>query len=154
MSTRIRPYRRRGFTFLEIIVVVAILGILAAIVVPNFMGGVDQSKITATQVAMSNTKQALELYKLDNNKYPSTEQGLRALVEKPTADPVPPKWRQYLQTYPQDGWNQDFTYVAPAPNNKAPYEIRSIGPDGQPDTADDIRSTDVMNASPDPNNPH
>jgi general secretion pathway protein G len=139
---------RRGFTFLEIIVVVAILGILAAIVVPNFMGGVDQAKVTATTTSIATVKQQLELYKLDNNRYPSTEQGLKALVEKPTSDPIPRKWRQYLPELPKDGWGNDFTYVSPAPNNKYPYEIRSAGPDGRMDTEDDMKSTDSASPTP------
>lgn len=136
---------RRGFTFLEIIVVVAILGILAAIVIPNFMGGVDQAKEQATTTSIAAIKQQLELYKLDNNRYPTTQQGLKALVEKPSGDPVPRKWRQYLPELPKDGWGQEFTYLCPAPNNRAPYEIRSIGADGQPDTQDDRRNTDNLN---------
>lgn len=145
VTRRFRGPRRRGFTFLEIIVVVAILGILAAIVVPNFMGGVDQAKVTSTQTSIASIKQQLELYKLDNNRYPSTAQGLKALVEKPNSDPVPRKWRQYLPEIPKDGWGAEFTYICPAPSNKAPYEIRSYGPDGQPDTADDLRNTDSLN---------
>lgn len=140
----LRNRKRRGFTFLEIIVVVAILGILAAIVIPNFMGGVDQAKEQATTTSIATIKQQLELFKLDNNRYPTTQQGLKALVEKPTSDPVPRKWRQYLPELPKDGWGQEFTYLCPAPNNKAPYEVRSIGADGQPDTADDRRNTDSM----------
>ena len=147
---RSRASRRAGFTFLEIIVVVAILGILAAIVIPNFMGGVDQAKVTATQTSISSVKQQLELYKLDNNRYPTTEQGLKALVEKPTTDPAPRKWRQYLPELPKDGWGNDFTYICPAPSNKAPYEIRSYGAGGQPDSSDDLRSTDSLNGTPVP----
>lgn len=147
MSNGMRRGRRRGFTFLEIIVVVAILGILAAIIVPNLTGGVDDSKYTATRVNMSQLKQTLEMYKLDNNRYPTTEQGLKALVEKPTTDPTPVKWKQYLPELPKDSWGGDFTYIAPAPNGKAPFEIRSIGPDGKIDTDDDLRSTDLANGS-------
>lgn len=145
-----RRQSRRGFTFLEIIVVVAILGILAAIVVPNMMGGVDDAKLTQTRVNIGQLKQALEMYKIDNNRYPTTEQGLKALVTKPTTDPTPNKWKQYLSEIPRDAWGNDFTYISP--DTKAPYLVRSAGPDGKLDTEDDIRSTDPINgpASPTP----
>ena len=148
-----RAHRRvRGFTFLEIMVVVVIMGILAAIVVPNFMGGVDDAKVNTTRVNIKNICAALELYKLDNNRYPTTEQGLQALVEKPTTDPVPQHWRhQYLPEVPLDGWQHPFTYVCPGP--KSPYEVRSYGPDGVPDTADDLRNTDPADGNtPAPSN--
>jgi len=142
---RLRSRARQGFTFLEIIVVVAILGILAAIVIPNMMGGIEDSKLTQTRVNISGLKQALEMYKIDNNRYPTTEQGLKALVTKPTTDPTPVKWKQYMPEIPLDGWQKEFTYICPG--TKSPFEIRSAGPDGQLDTADDVRSTDPANGS-------
>lgn len=134
-----------GFTFLEIIVVVAILGILAAIVIPNMFSSVDDAKRTQTITNIGQLKQGLEMYRLDNSRYPTTEQGLKALVEKPTTDPTPSRWKQYLPEIPKDGWGNDFAYICPA--TKAPYEIRSAGQDGKLDTDDDIRSTDPVSGT-------
>ena len=99
---------RRAFTLIELLVVIVILGILTAIVVPRITGRVDQAKVEATKVQMKAIKDALEQYKLDNGFYPTTEQGLRALVEKPNTPPVPIRWRQYLDKVPKDAWDQEF----------------------------------------------
>lgn len=133
-----RRTRRRGFTFLEIIVVVAILAILATLIVPRFAGRVDESRLTQAQVQIKEIAKGLEMYRLDNSKYPTTEQGLKALVEKPTTDPVPNKWKQYMETIPQDPWGNEYVYLSPG--TKAPFEILSLGPDGN-QSEDDIRST-------------
>jgi len=117
-----------------------ILGILAAIVVPRITGRVDQAKVEATRVQMKAIKDALEQYKLDNGFYPTTEQGLKALVEKPNTPPVPTRWRQYLDKMPKDAWDQDFIYVSPGVNK--PFELRSAGPDIKEGTEDDL---DVWN---------
>ncbi len=128
--------RQKGFTLIELLVVIIILGILAAIVVPRITGRVDEAKIEATRVQLKAIKDALEQYKLDNGFYPTTEQGLRALVEKPTTPPVPTRWRQYLDKVPKDAWDRDLIYMSPG--LRRPFELRSMGPDGKEGTEDDI----------------
>ncbi len=120
-----------GFTFIEIMVVVAILAILAALVVPRIMGRTDEAKRTAAKVQIRNIEGALQLYKLDNGVYPSTEQGLKALVEKPTVGVIPKKWRPggYLQKIPDDPWGNPYKYISPSPHGE--YEIISLGTDGE-----------------------
>ncbi|HXF93688.1 MAG TPA: type II secretion system major pseudopilin GspG [Nitrospiraceae bacterium] len=120
-----------GFTFIEIMVVVAILAILAALVVPRIMGRTDEAKRTAAKVQIRNIEGALQLYKLDNGVYPSTEQGLKALVEKPTVGVIPKKWKPggYLQKIPEDPWGNPYKYLSPSPHGE--YEIISLGTDGE-----------------------
>jgi len=121
----------RGFTFIEIMVVVAILAILAALVVPRIMGRTDDAKRTAAKVQIRNIEGALQLYKLDNGVYPSTEQGLKALVEKPSVGVIPKKWKLggYLTKLPVDSWQNSYKYLSPSP--KGDYEIISLGTDGE-----------------------
>lgn len=126
----------RGFTLIELLVVIIILGLLAALIVPKITGRVDEAKIETTKVQLKALKDALEQYKLDNGNYPTTAQGLKALVEKPTTPPVPNRWRQYLDKLPKDGWDEDFIYLSPAPGK--PFDIRSKGPDKTEGTEDDI----------------
>ena len=125
---------RRGFTFVEILVVVMILGLLAALVVPRIMGRTDEAKRTAAKVQIRNLEAALQLYKLDNGVYPSTEQGLRALVEKPTTGVVPKKWKLggYIPKLPEDPWGNHYRYLSPSPKQRGDYEILSYGTDGEP----------------------
>ena len=132
--------RQRGFTFLEIIVVVAILAILAGIVVPMFIGRVDESRKTACVIQIKEIMKALEIYRLDNSRYPTTEQGLKALVEKPVSEPAPTRWKQYMSEMPKDPWGNDFIYLAPG--TKGAYDIVSLGPDGK-QSEDDIKSYDL-----------
>ena len=128
-----RPMLRsdRGFTFIEIMVVVAILAILAALVVPRIMGRTDDAKRTATKVQIRNIEGGLQLYKLDNGVYPSTEQGLKALVEKPSVGVIPKKWKLggYLPKLPEDSWQNPYKYSSPSP--KGDYEIISLATDGE-----------------------
>ena len=133
----------RGFTFIEIMVVVAILAILAALVVPRIMGRTDDAKRTAAKVQIRNIEGALQLYKLDNGIYPSTEQGLKALVLKPSVGVIPKKWKLggYLPKLPEDPWATPYKYLSPSlnpsqnsgqsPGLKAEYEIISLGTDGE-----------------------
>lgn len=128
-----RDVFEHGFTFIEIMVVVAILAILAALVVPRIMGRTDDAKRTAAKVQIRNIEGALQLYKLDNGVYPSTEQGLKALVEKPSVGVIPKKWKVggYLPKLPEDPWGNPYKYLSPAPAQKGDYEITSLGTDGE-----------------------
>ncbi|MGB9642858.1 MAG: type II secretion system major pseudopilin GspG [Candidatus Ratteibacteria bacterium] len=125
---------KKGFTFIELMAVVVILGILAMYVMPKIFGRVDQAKVTAAKVQIKSFEQALKLFYLDNSFYPSTEQGLEALVEKPTTGRIPEKWREggYLEknTIPLDPWGHPYVYLSPGRNGED-YEIISYGKDGQ-----------------------
>ena len=122
----------RGFTLIEIMVVVVIMGILAALVVPKLMGRTDDARIAAAKQDISSLMQALKLYKLDNQRYPTTAQGLRALVIKPTAGPAAPGWKTggYLDKLPNDPWGNPYQYLSPGV--KGEVDIFSYGADGQP----------------------
>lgn len=130
-ASRYFPGRDAGFTFIEIMVVVAILAILAALVVPRIMGRTDDAKRTAAKVQIRNIEGGLQLYKLDNGVYPSTEQGLKALVEKPTVGVIPKKWKEggYLPKLPEDPWSNPYKYLSPSP--KGDYEVISMATDGE-----------------------
>lgn len=125
---------RGGFTFIELMAVIVILGILAMIVMPRFFGRIDEARITATQIQIKNLEQALRLFYLDNGFYPETEQGLKALIEKPTVGRVPNKWREggYLEknVLPKDAWGNDFIYLSPGRQGED-FEIISLGRDGR-----------------------
>lgn len=125
-----------GFTLVEVLIVITILGLIAALVIPRITGRLDEAKIETTKIQMKAIKDALEQYKLDNGIYPTTEQGLKALVEKPDIPPVPNHWRQYLDKIPKDAWGRDFIYLSPGINR--PFVLRSLGPDGKEDTDDDL----------------
>ena len=138
----------RGFSLIELMVVVIILGILALYIGPKLMGRTEQARETQTRVQIEALETALKLYKLDNGVYPSTEQGLLALIEKPETGIIPKKWRKggYLEKgkVPQDPWGNDFVYVSPGVNGD--YDIVSYGADGQPggeDEAKDINSWQI-----------
>jgi general secretion pathway protein G len=130
--------RQSGFTLLEVMVVIVILGILASLVVPNLMGNkekADQQKAVSDIVALEN---ALDMYKLDNNRYPTTEQGLDALVTKPSIDPAPRSYRDggYIKRLPQDPWGNPYQLLSPGQFGK--LDIFSMGLDGEAGTDDDI----------------
>jgi len=131
----------KGFTLLELLVVIVILSLLAALVIPKLTGRVDEAKIDTAKIQLKELKRALEMYRLDNGTYPTTEQGLKALVEKPQTPPVPKKWHQYLDSLPKDPWGNDYVYIYPA--EKHPYELKSKGPDGELGTEDDISVWDI-----------
>lgn len=122
----------KGFTLIEVMIVVVILGVLAALVVPKVMGRPDEARAVAAKQDVAAIMQSLKLYKLDNRKYPSTEQGLRALVEKPTQDPLPDNWKQggYLEKLPKDPWGQPYQYLNPGLRGE--IDVMSFGADGQP----------------------
>jgi general secretion pathway protein G len=123
---------RRGFTLIEIMVVIAILALLAALVGPKIIGRSDDAKIADTKVQIRNLETALKLYKLDSGNYPSTEQGLMALVAKPTVGQIPKNYRAegYLESkkVPKDPWGNDYLYLAPGEHGD--YDICSHGADG------------------------
>jgi general secretion pathway protein G len=124
----------RGFTLIELMVVIIILGILAMWVAPKIMSRPEQAKQVKTQLDIQNLETALKLYKLDNGSYPSTEQGLQALVEMPETGNVPKKWKDggYLEKsrVPKDPWGNDFVYLSPG--LKGDFDIISYGADGAP----------------------
>ncbi len=123
--------RQRGFTLIEIMVVMVILGLLVAIVAPNIMGRSDEAKVTIARTQLKNVQSALDLYRLDNSQYPSTQQGLEALVSKPSGSPEPKNWNPdgYLKSVPEDPWGNPFQYVSPG--TEGPYDLYSYGSDGQ-----------------------
>ena len=123
---------QRGFTLIEIMVVVVILGILAAIIVPKVMDRPDQARVTKAKQDISSLESALNLYKLDNFNYPSTDQGLQALVTKPSGDPAAPNWKQggYVDRLPVDPWGHEYQYLNPGVHGD--IDIFSYGADGRP----------------------
>lgn len=130
-KTMHRRFTQRGFTLIEIMVVMVILGLLVAIVAPNIMGRSDQAKVTIAETQLKNIQSALDLYRLDNSHYPSTQQGLEALVSRPSGSPEPKNWNQdgYLKSVPEDPWGNQFQYVSPG--TEGPYDLYSYGADGQ-----------------------
>jgi len=130
-TSRLRS--ERGFTLIEIMVVVVILGILAAVIVPNFLSRPDEAKVTKAKVDMKSIEEALGLFRLDNGFYPSTDQGLKALVEKPTTGRIPDRYSAdgYLKRAPVDPWNNPYVYLSPGVHSQH-FDLISYGADGQP----------------------
>jgi general secretion pathway protein G len=140
LNLRRRTVQRmqRGFTLIEIMVVVVIMGVLAALVVPKLLNRASESKVAAARVDIATIMQALKLYKLDNQRYPTTEQGLPALLEKPTAGPAANGWKAggYVEKMPKDPWGNQYQYLSPG--IKGEIDVFSYGADGQPGgTGDD-----------------
>ena len=121
---------QRGFSLIEIMVVVVILGILAALVVPKIISRPDEARIVKAKQDVLAIQNALDLYKLDNGMYPSTDQGLMALVEKPTSNPVPHDWKSYLKSLPKDPWGRDYLYLNPGQHGEV--DVFTYGASGQP----------------------
>ena len=130
--TRPNQAGQRGFTLIEIMVVIVILGVLAALVVPRVLERPDEARAIAAKSDVAAIMQALKLYRLDNQRYPTAEQGLTALVAKPESPPVPPNWKPggYLEKLPKDPWGRAYVYVNPGVRGE--IEVFSFGADGQP----------------------
>ena len=121
--------KSRGFTLLELMVVIVIIGVLAALIAPKILDRVVQAKITAAQSDISTLMNALKIYKLDNGRYPSSDQGLQALVAKPTAGTIPGNWKSYLDKLPEDPWHNPYQYANPGVHGE--IDVFSFGADGQ-----------------------
>jgi len=121
--------KQSGFTLIEIMVVMVILGLLVAVVAPNIIGRGEEARIGVAKTQLRNVASALDLYKLDNFNYPSTEQGLEALVTKPSGSPEPRNWNKdgYLPSVPKDPWGIEFQYISPG--SEGPYDLYSFGAD-------------------------
>jgi len=122
--------RSAGFTLVEIMVVVVILGILAVLIVPRVLGRSDEARQAAAKHDIATVMQSLKLYRLDNGRYPTSEQGLQALVTKPASAPAPSNWKPYLDKVPKDPWGNTYQYLSPGVHGEV--DVFSLGADGQP----------------------
>lgn len=140
-----RKWNHRGFTLIELMVVIVILGILAGLIVPRIMSRPEEAKQTKARIQIESLETALKLYKLDNGSYPTTEQGLQALVEAPSVGNLAKKWREggYLEKgrVPKDPWDNDYVYLSPG--TQGDYDILSYGADGEP--GGDGKDKDISN---------
>ena len=136
LAVRRAPRDSRGFTLIEVMIVVVILAILAGIIVPRIMGRPEEAKKTKAQVDIKGIEGALNLYKLDNGAYPTTEQGLEALVRKLDIAPLPRRWKEggYLSRVPSDPWGRPYQYLSPGEHGT--FDLYSLGPEGDGKDAD------------------
>jgi general secretion pathway protein G len=145
-NSKLQRIKQSGFTLIEIMVVVVIMGILAALIVPKLMGRTDDARIIAAKQDIATVMQGLKLYKLDNQRYPTTDQGLQALISKPTTGPVANGWKTggYLDKVPKDPWGNPYQFLSPG--LKGEIDVFSLGADGQPggtENDSDIGSWDL-----------
>ncbi len=145
---RIDKINHHGFTLIELMVVIIILGVLAGLIIPRIMGRPEEAKQVKAKMQIASLETALKLYKLDNGSYPETEQGLEALIEQPETGTIPKKWRKggYLEKgkLPKDPWGNNFVYLSPGVHDD--YDIISYGADGVPGGEDknkDINSWEI-----------
>lgn len=142
MYEKIQPMKtknkQRGFTLLEVMVVIVIIGLLGSVVVQNLMGNMDTAKIQKSVQDINALETSLSMYKMDNYKYPSTEQGLEALVEETDVEPLPRRFPNggYVKRLPDDPWGNEYQLLNPGENGD--IDIFTMGPDGEPGTEDDI----------------
>ncbi|MCX8518974.1 MAG: type II secretion system major pseudopilin GspG [Methylophilaceae bacterium] len=132
MKSQYNLTQQQGFTLIELMIVIVIMGILASLIVPKIMGRPDEARIIAAKQDIASIMQVLKLYKLDNQSVPTTEQGLQALVTKPTLSPVPNNWKSpgYLDKLPKDPWGQPYQYLAPGLHGE--IDVFSLGADASP----------------------
>lgn len=130
--------KQNGFTLLEVMIVIAILGMIAGMVVPNLMGSTDDAKIQSTAIEIRNLESTLDMYKLKAGQYPTTEQGMEALVTMPEMEPLPRNYPEdgFLKKVPVDKWGNEYQLISPGELGK--YDLFSMGPDGEAGTDDDI----------------
>ena len=128
-SATLRRRVQRGFTLIELMVVLVIIGVLAALIVPNVLERADDARVTAAKTDVNNLMQALKLYRLDNQRYPTAEQGLQSLLAKPTSGPLPANWKPYLDQLPNDPWGKPYLFLNPG--IKGEVDVLSFGADGQ-----------------------
>jgi general secretion pathway protein G len=122
--------RLPGFTLVEVMVVVVILGVLAVLIVPRVVGRTEEARVAAAKHDLAAIMQSLKLYKLDNGRYPTNEQGLQALVTKPGSGPAASNWRPYLDKLPKDPWGNTYQYLNPGVHGE--IDVFTLGADGQP----------------------
>ena len=120
----------KGFTLVEVMVVVVILAVLAALIVPRVVGRTDEARAVAAQQDIAAIMQSLKLYRIDNSRYPTNQQGLEALVTRPTTEPQPGNWKSYLDKLPKDPWGNTYLYLNPGVHGD--IDVFSLGADGQP----------------------
>jgi general secretion pathway protein G len=120
---------QRGFSLIEIMVVIVIMGLLLSVVGPAVFKNIEDAKFQTVRAHFGNYKTALDSYRLDNYRYPSSEQGLQALMVKPDGDPEPKRWRQYMDKLPKDPWENDYIYVSPGDGGH-PFDLYTLGADG------------------------
>ncbi len=119
----------RGFTLIELMVVLVIIGTLAALIVPNVLERADDARVTAAKTDVNNLMQALKLYRLDNQRYPTSAQGLQSLIAKPSSGPIPGNWKPYIDKLPRDPWGNPYQYMNPGIRGE--IDVLSFGADGQ-----------------------
>ena len=137
--------KQQGFSLIEIMVVLVIIGLLVSIVAPNVLDRADEARAQKVQADFSTIATALKLYRLDNYNYPSSEQGLEALVSKPTIDPIPTNWKKngYLAEMPKDPWGRPYIYLSPAEFSDGDFDLYTLGADGV--TGGEEQNADIGN---------